>query len=68
MIYVVVEMAMQMSQCLQNYSGLFGSDQRITVCVRHAGGKLSQNQGMHQCDLVSTDIPSMPEAFPSLRQ
>ena len=61
---LMVEMAMQMSQCLHNYSGLFGSDQRIAVCARQAGGNLSHNQGMHQCDLVSTDIPSMLEAHP----
>ena len=61
---LMVEMAQQMPQCLHNYSGLFGSDQRIAVCAHHAGGTLSQNQGMHQCDLVSTNIASMLEAHP----
>lgn len=58
------EMAQQMSHCLQNYSGLFGGDQRIAVCAHHAGGNLSHNQGMHQCDLVSTNIASTLEAHP----
>ena len=60
----MVEMAQHMSQCLHNYSGLFGSDQRIAVCAHHAGASLSHNQGMHQCDLVSTNIASMLEAHP----
>ena len=61
---LMVEMAQQMSQCLHNYTGLFGGDQRIAVCAHHAGGTFSHNQGKHQCDLVSTNIASMLEAHP----
>ena len=58
------EMAPHMQQCLLDYTSLFGSDQRIAVCAQQAGANLTDNRGMHQCDLGTTNIMSLLEAHP----
>ena len=60
---LMVPLAQNLPDCLNNYSGLFGGDQRIAVCAKQAGAELTINQGMHQCDTFA-EIPSMLEAHP----